>query len=73
MKQWFAEFKQSWQARNFICAMLIFALSYLLLAGLALLVSNKLYTLIITGIAGWQVASWSWRLAPKLKAKLFKD
>lgn len=73
MKQWFAEFKQSWQDRNFICAILIFALSYLLLAGLALLVSNKLYTLIITGIAGWQVASWSWRLAPKLKAKLFKD
>ena len=73
MKQWLVEFKQSWADKNFICGMAIFALSYLLLATLAILVSRDLYTLIISGIAGWQVASWSWRLAPKLKAKLFKD
>lgn len=73
MKQWFAEFKESWADKNFICGMAIFALSYILLAGLALLVSRDLYTLIITAIAGWQVASWSWRLAPKVKQLIFKD
>lgn len=73
MKQWFAEFKQSWHDKNFICGMIIFALSYLVIATLALLVSHQLYMLIITAIAGWQVASWSWRLAPKVKQLVFKD
>ena len=53
--------------------MIIFALSYLVIATLALLVSHQLYMLIITAIAGWQVASWSWRLAPKVKQLVFKD
>jgi hypothetical protein len=73
MNQWLIEFKKSLQDKTFICSIIIFALSYLLLAGLAILVSHKLYMLIITAIAGWQVASWSHRLAPKIKAKLFKD
>lgn len=73
MTKWLAEFKQSWQDKNFVCAVLIFALSYLALAGLAILVSRELYTLIISAIAGWQIASWSTALAPKFKAKLFKD
>jgi hypothetical protein len=73
MSAWLEEFRRSWTDRNFICAILIFVLSYLSLAGLALLVSHKLYMLIVSGIAGWQVAGWSYRLAPKLKAKLFKD
>jgi hypothetical protein len=73
MKEWIVEFKESWRDKNFVCASLIFILSYLLLAGLALLVSQKIYALIISGIAGWQIASWSWRAAPKVKAKLFKD
>lgn len=72
MKQWLVEFRQSWQDKNFICASLIFILSYLLLAGLALLISRDLYIIILTAIAGWQVASWSWEFAPKVKAKLFK-
>ncbi|NBR62298.1 MAG: hypothetical protein EBT86_11825 [Actinobacteria bacterium] len=73
MKQWLVEFRRSWQDKTFICGMAIFALSYLLLAGLAIVVSPQLYTLIITVIAGWQVASWSWRLAPKVKSWIFKD
>lgn len=73
MKQWLIEFKNSWADKNFICSMIIFVLSYLLLAGLAILVSKDLYILVISSIAGWQIASWSWHLAPKVKAKLFKD
>lgn len=73
MNAWIQEFRRSWADKTFICGMTIFVLSYLLLAGLALLISRELYALIISGIAGWQVASWSTRLAPKLKAKLFKD
>ncbi len=73
MKQWLIELKESWQDKTFICSVTIFALSYLLLIALALLISRELYTLIISAIAGWQVASWSYKLAPKLKAKLFKD
>lgn len=73
MKQWLIEFKQSWRDKTFICSITIFILSYLLLASLALLVSRELYMLIISAIAGWQVASWSYRLAPKVKQWLFKD
>jgi hypothetical protein len=73
MKQWLIEFKQSWRYKTFICSITIFILSYLLLASLALLVSRELYMLIISAIAGWQVASWSYRLAPKVKQWLFKD
>jgi hypothetical protein len=73
MKQWLQEFKQSWQDKTFLCGFTIFALSYLLLMLLAMILSKQVYATLITGIAGWQIASWSWRLAPKLKAKLFKD
>ena len=73
MKEWLVDLKKSWQDRTFLCSMIIFVLSYLLLAGLALLISQQLYLLLISGIAGWQVASWSHRLAPLVKAKLFKD
>lgn len=73
IKVWFIEFKRSWRDKNFICGMAIFVLSYLLLAGLALLVSRELYMIVISAIAGWQVASWSYRLAPYIKQRLFKD
>jgi len=72
MKKWLTEFFQSWQDKTFVCGIAIFILSYLLLAGLAILVNKDLYMLVISSIAGWQIASWSWHLAPKLKAKLFK-
>ena len=57
MKQWLAEFRHSWSDNTFICIIGIFVLSYLAMAGLAVLVSRDLYTLIISAIAGWQVAS----------------
>jgi hypothetical protein len=73
MKQWFVEFKHSWGDRTFICSIIIFVLSYLLLIGLGLLINREIYTLIISAIAGWQIADWSYYLAPKLKQLMFKD
>jgi hypothetical protein len=73
MKQWLSEFFASWRDKNFICAMLIFILSYMLIAAVALLLSAQLALVILGGIAGWQVASWSFCIAPKLKQILFKD
>jgi len=73
MNNWLNDFKQSWQDRNFVCGIIIFVLCYLLLAIIALLVSRDLYMILISAIAGWQLASWSWRLAPKIKSMIFKD
>jgi len=73
MNNWLNDFKQSWQDRNFVCGIIIFVLCYLLLAIIALLVSRDLYMILISAIAGWQLASWSWRLAPKIKLMIFKD
>ena len=73
MNNWLNDFKQSWQDRNFVCGIIIFVLCYLLLATIALLVSRDLYMILISAIAGWQLASWSWRLAPKIKSMIFKD
>ena len=73
MKQWLSEFLRSWRDKNFICAMLVFILSYILIAAVALLLSAQLALAILGGIAGWQVASWSFRVAPKVKQLLFKD
>jgi hypothetical protein len=53
--------------------MLVFILSYILIAAVALLLSAQLALAILGGIAGWQVASWSFRIAPKVKQVLFKD
>ena len=73
MKQWLSEFRASWRDKNFICAMLVFILSYILIAAVALLLSAQLALAILGGIAGWQVASWSFCIAPKVKQLLFKD
>jgi hypothetical protein len=73
MKQWLSEFRASWRDKNFICAMLVFLLSYILIASVAFLLSQELALAILGGIAGWQVASWSFCLAPKVKQLLFKD
>lgn len=73
MKQWLSEFKASWRDKNFVCAILTFVLAYVIIAGVGLLLSPQLYTAIISAIAGWQVASWSTRLAPKIKQRLFKE
>jgi len=73
MNKWLSDFRASWRDKNFICAMLVFILSYILIAAVALLLSAQLALVILGGIAGWQVASWSFRVAPKVKQFLFKD
>ena len=73
MNKWLSEFKASWRDKNFICAMLVFILSYILIAAVALLLSAQLALVILGGIAGWQVASWSFRVAPKVKQFIFRD
>ena len=73
MSKWLSEFKDSWHDKNFICAVVIFALSYLAIAAIALLLPRQIVVAILGGIAGWQIASWSFRLAPKLKKIVFKD
>ena len=73
MNKWLSEFRASWRDKNFICAMLVFILSYILIAAVALLLSAQLALVILGGIAGWQVASWSFRVAPKVKQAIFKD
>lgn len=73
MNKWLSDFKASWRDKNFICAMLVFILSYILIAVVALLLSAQLALAILGGIAGWQVASWSFRIAPKVKQAIFKD
>ena len=73
MKQWLSEFKASWRDKYFICAAAIFALSYLAIAAVAILLPAQIVVAILGGIAGWQIASWSFRLSPKVKQILFKD
>lgn len=73
MNQWLSEFKDSWRDKNFICAATIFALSYLLIIAIGMVVPVQIFVAILSGIAGWQIASWSFRLAPKLKKIVFKD
>lgn len=73
IQQWFHEFRKSWQDKNFICAMATFIITYVVISSIGLLISHELYTAIISGIAGWQVASWSTRLAPKIKEIVFKN
>lgn len=73
MKQWLNEFKRSWQDNNFVCAIAGFLIAYLIITILSLLLPLKLFIAILAAIAGWQLASWSWWLAPKIKQLLFKD
>jgi len=73
MKQWFVEFKQSWQDKTFVCAIVGFILAYVTIALIGLFLPIKLFIALLSAIAGWQLASWSWELGPKVKAKLFKD
>ena len=73
MKQWLSEFIRSWRDKNFICAIGGFLIAYVIIAVLGLLLPLKLFVAILAGIAGWQLASWSWELAPKLKQILFKE
>jgi hypothetical protein len=73
MNKWLSDFKASWRDKNFICAAVIFALSYLAIVAIAMLLPAQIVVTILGGIAGWQIASWSFRLAPKLKKIVFKD
>ena len=73
MKQWLSEFIRSWRDKNFICAIAGFLTAYLIITVLGLLLPVKVFIAILAAIAGWQLASWSWELAPKLKKILFKE
>jgi len=70
MKQWISQFSASWRDKNFVCAILGFLFAYAVIAALGLLLPAKVFVLILTAIAGWQLASWSWEFAPKLKELL---
>lgn len=67
MKQWIEQFKTSWRDHDFVCAVLGFLFAYAVIAALGLLLPAKVFVVILAAIAGWQLASWSWELAPKLK------
>ena len=66
MKGWLEEFKRSWQDRGFVCSIAAFALGYGALALLGLLLSDKLFLVVVCGIAGWQLAAWASGLGPQL-------
>ena len=66
MKQWLEEFKRSWSDKNFVCSIAAFALGYGALALLGLLLSDKLFLVVVCGIAGWQLAAWASGLGPQL-------
>ena len=66
MKQWLEEFKRSWHDKNFVCSIAAFALGYGALAILGLLLSDKLFLVVVCGIAGWQLAAWASGLGPQL-------
>ena len=66
MKQWLEEFKRSWHDKNFVCSIAAFALGYGALAILGLLLSDKLFLVVVCGIAGWQLAAWASGLCPQL-------
>jgi len=71
VKGWLREFKRSWQDKSFVCSMAAFALGYGALALLGLLLSDKLFLVVVCGIAGWQLAAWASGLGPQL-AKLLQ-
>jgi len=73
MKQWLSELRASWHDKNFICAMLGFLFAYTIIGILGLLLPAKVFVIVLAAIAGWQVASWSWELAPKVKHFIFRD
>lgn len=73
MKQWLSEFLRSWRDKNFVCAVLGFLFAYCTITVLGLLLPVKIFVAVLAAIAGWQLASWSWELAPRLKQLLFKD
>lgn len=70
MKQWISDFKASWRDKNFVCAIFSFLFAYAVIAALGLILPAKVFVLILAAIAGWQLASWSWEFAPKLKELL---
>jgi hypothetical protein len=70
MKQWLNQFSASWRDKDFVCAVLGFLFAYAVIAALGLVLPAKIFVLILAAIAGWQLASWSWQLAPKLKEVL---
>jgi hypothetical protein len=70
MNQWLSEFRASWRDKNFVCAVLGFLLAYSTITILALLLPMKVFVIVLAAIAGWQIASWSWEFAPKLKQLL---
>ena len=70
MKQWISDFKASWRDKNFVCAIFGFLSAYAVIAALGLVLPAKVFVLILAAIAGWQLASWSWEFAPKLKEML---
>lgn len=73
MKQWLREFKQSWQDKNFVCAIVSFMLAYTTIVLIGLFLPLKIFIAILGAIAGWQLASWSWQFGFNIKQKLFKD
>lgn len=70
MKQWISQFSASWRDKNFVCAILGFLFAYGMITILGLLLPVKLFIAVLAAIAGWQLASWSWEFAPKLKELL---
>ena len=70
MNQWLSDFKASWRDKNFVCAIFGFLFAYAVIAALSLVLPAKVFVLILAAIAGWQLASWSWEFAPKLKELL---
>ena len=70
MNQWLSDFKASWRDKNFVCAIFGFLFAYAVIAALGLVLPTKVFVLILAAIAGWQLASWSWEFAPKLKELL---
>ena len=67
MKQWLSELRASWRDHNFVCAILGFLFAYCTITVLGLLLPVKVFIAVLAAIAGWQLASWSWSLAPKLR------
>ena len=66
MKRWLEEFKRSWHDKGFVCSIAAFILGYGALAILGLLLSDKLFLVVVCGIAGWQLAAWASGLGPQL-------
>jgi NAD/NADP transhydrogenase beta subunit len=73
MNKWLSEFKQSWHDKNFICAILSYFLGYSLIIAIGLFLPLTIFIGILGAISGWQLASWSMQLSPKLKQLLFKE